>query len=358
MVDEREADGYFRNAIAYLQQKNFKKSLEFLDKALMISPNIEDLWLVKFAIFAQELKNKEQAINTGREAVKYHPNSDKLWLMLGHEYFEMSNFEETQKCMNHVLELNPNHREARLLLDSIKNALKTKDQKANIEFIAVELDYRLLKVCEALLHLLDLLNPKADFPDFIKARIDTEMEKRKGLMIEKETIKQFSKELKSKGIISKKLYKALTKINTIQDTFNCFMMIQDNFPIALAKVFFADERLMNISLMNDDGSMIWERFEYKIVLPIDEVFIIPNTEITNFKDFPQGPLNTPMPEYMFDITNPKQLHIRREGGIRARDLKEALENHLPNYGDFRFYERLLYLWHYKKKAIYFLFIGS
>jgi Leucine-rich repeat (LRR) protein len=103
----------------------------------------------------------------------------------------------------------------------------------------------------------------------------------------------------------------------------------------------------------------WENSEENdIVIPYHDVLIIPSTEIFDFSDVPQGSLNTPLPDRMYDFSNPKQLHIKRKGGIRAIDLVDAFKYHLPDYGDYTFFEALSYCWDYKGIPVYSLFIGS
>jgi len=90
----------------------------------------------------------------------------------------------------------------------------------------------------------------------------------------------------------------------------------------------------------------------------DEVYIIPSSEIFDFSHIPQGPLNILLPDRMFDFSDPKELHLKRKGGIRVIDLKEAFNYHLPDYGDYTFFEVLDYWWDYKGIPVYSLFIGS
>ncbi len=98
----------------------------------------------------------------------------------------------------------------------------------------------------------------------------------------------------------------------------------------------------------------WERDEYDIIFHYDEIFIIPSVEIQDFSNFPQGELNQPLP----NITKSRWLKLKRSGGIRVSDLKEAYLNHLPDYGDYHFFETLRYMYDYDGIPVFYLFIGS
>lgn len=91
----------------------------------------------------------------------------------------------------------------------------------------------------------------------------------------------------------------------------------------------------------------WERLDEDIVFPYDEIYVIPSVEVNNYVGI--GYLNRPLP---------RKLHLKRKGGIRVKDLKEAYNNHLPDYGDFHFFESLEYLYDYDGIPTFYLFIGS
>ncbi|TFG22413.1 MAG: leucine-rich repeat domain-containing protein [Promethearchaeota archaeon] len=98
----------------------------------------------------------------------------------------------------------------------------------------------------------------------------------------------------------------------------------------------------------------WEKSDDDIIFPYDEIFIIPSVEILDFTGFPQGSLNQPLPK----IKQPRWLKLKRVDGIRVKDIREAIYNHLPDYGDFHFFESLKYRYDYDGIPVYFLFIGS
>ncbi|MHA2127901.1 MAG: leucine-rich repeat domain-containing protein [Promethearchaeota archaeon] len=88
----------------------------------------------------------------------------------------------------------------------------------------------------------------------------------------------------------------------------------------------------------------WERLYEDVVFPYDEIYVVPSVEFHS-KVSSQG-------------TFSNWLHIKRKGGIRVMDLKEAYYNHLPNYGDFHFFEFFDYMYDYQEIPVYLLFIGS
>lgn len=86
----------------------------------------------------------------------------------------------------------------------------------------------------------------------------------------------------------------------------------------------------------------WERLNEDIIFPYDEIYVIPSVEAN--KSLNDSP--------------PKWLHIKRKGGIRVKDLKEAYYNKLPDYGDYHFFESFEYMYDYNDIPVYYLFIGS
>jgi hypothetical protein len=88
----------------------------------------------------------------------------------------------------------------------------------------------------------------------------------------------------------------------------------------------------------------WERSYKDVVFPYDEIYIVPSVEFHSIVSS-QGTFN-------------RWLHIKRKGGIRVMDLKEAYYNHLPDYKDFHFFEFFDYMYDYQGIPVYLLFIGS
>ncbi len=85
----------------------------------------------------------------------------------------------------------------------------------------------------------------------------------------------------------------------------------------------------------------WEKLDEDIVFTYDEIYVIPSVEVSSS--------NRPLPRW---------LYIKRIGGIRVKDLKEAYYKYLPNYGDYHFFELFEYMYDYDKIPVYYLFIGS
>ncbi|MBD3212222.1 MAG: hypothetical protein GF311_06400 [Candidatus Lokiarchaeota archaeon] len=92
---------------------------------------------------------------------------------------------------------------------------------------------------------------------------------------------------------------------------------------------------------------LWEEPDVdKLILPYKEVYIIPYDEVFPILD-----------HALSDIPS-KNLYIKKEGGIFEEDLVKIFKDHLPRYGDHKFYESLTYWWDYKGIPVYLLFIGS
>ena len=104
---------------------------------------------------------------------------------------------------------------------------------------------------------------------------------------------------------------------------------------------------------------LWDKRNHEeIILPYEQIYIIPNTEIFDYSWLPQGPLNTPFPEHMSDFSTPKQLFITQKDGVNTRELLDIFKFILTDYGDFNHFETLDYLWEYSGIPVYLLFIGS
>ena len=85
----------------------------------------------------------------------------------------------------------------------------------------------------------------------------------------------------------------------------------------------------------------WEKVDDDIVFAYDEIYVIPSVEVSGSNRL-----------------LPRWLYIKRIGGIRVKDLKEAYYNYLPDYGDYQFFESFEYMYDYNKIPVYYLFIGS
>lgn len=138
-----------------------------------------------------------------------------------------------------------------------------------------------------------------------------------------------------KVVIWKKVYSKDVKISFTKMRMVSELQIKDN-----AKV-------QRVNLEWEGEFSEWEGSDEDIVFPYDEIYILPSVEVNNYEGI--GYLNRPLP---------RKLHLKRKGGIRVKDLQEAYNNHLPNYGDHHFFESLRYLYDYDGIPTYYLFIGS
>ncbi len=228
-----------------------------------------------------------------------------------------------------------------------KKEMELDKLKPEIKFIPIELDYRIIKICEYLLKLLDVLQP-----DFNKELSEI---KHSNINYFLHITQELASKLRNSDLIDDSIYVSLQHIKKLTDVEQIILKIEEIWKINKNR-----SRIKRIELYSENNEFenIWDHNAMKIILPYEEIFIIPNTEVTDFSDFPHGSLNQPRSKYTFTLENPRQLYIKRELGIRATDLEEVFINILPDYGDFHFYESLSYLWDYNGVPVYYLFIGS
>jgi len=194
------------------------------------------------------------------------------------------------------------------------------------------------------------------FNEFLNLERHLKMENLPGLPAFKENLIKTAKlrllenfnNFKSQGFFKDKSFDLIRELKHSEGSLDLINRFGDEFSIQ-----FNNKRIRKIEYN------IWEDSEDDdIILPYNEVHIIPSTEVYDFSNIPQGSLNTPLPDRMFDFINPKQLHLKGIGGITSKDLQEAFNYRLPDYGDYTFFEVLDYYWDYKGVPVYSLFIGS
>jgi len=156
------------------------------------------------------------------------------------------------------------------------------------------------------------------------------------------------KRFQARGLLRGKSTEIITNITKSEETIEMITELGGEFSIK-----FDPTRVQKVVFD------IWDtRKHEEVILPYDQVYIIPNTEIFDYSWLPQGPLNTPFPDHMSDFSHPKQLFITQNEGVNTRELLDIFKFILPDYGDFNHFETIDYLWDYSGIPVYFLFIGS
>jgi Tfp pilus assembly protein PilF len=89
----------------YLEDPDYGKAQDAVEKALEIKPEYADAWALLSKVHLG-LKNTEQALETAKKAVQLQSSAD-TWVQLGTTYIEIGNYSEAENAIQKALSLDP-----------------------------------------------------------------------------------------------------------------------------------------------------------------------------------------------------------------------------------------------------------
>lgn len=106
-LDPESADDYNNLALAYGALDNYERGIECMKKAIALKPE-QFLFKNNLALQYRSIGDYENAIQCMREAVE-KGNQPQLWLNLGGMYGEMKDIDESEKCFEKALRIDPDY---------------------------------------------------------------------------------------------------------------------------------------------------------------------------------------------------------------------------------------------------------
>ena len=88
-----------------------KEAIECFDKALTISPDLDNIWVNK-GITLTRLSLIEEALTCFEKAVELNPKVPLNWYNYGHSLSNLERFEESIQKYDRALALNPHYMDA------------------------------------------------------------------------------------------------------------------------------------------------------------------------------------------------------------------------------------------------------
>ena len=86
-----EANRYYHKACSLADKAQYTEATEYLNKAILISPE-DSLLYTKLAGIYSELGKWEEAIDAYKKAVKLRPNDAFIYISLGNIYEQMQDY--------------------------------------------------------------------------------------------------------------------------------------------------------------------------------------------------------------------------------------------------------------------------
>ena len=93
-------------ADAYLENKEYAKALEHLEKSMKLDPLDPDLYLVK-GMYYEDTGDIKAAINAYEQLLKLEPKSGRAYNNLGAIYFNKAEFDQARIYLEQAIKLNP-----------------------------------------------------------------------------------------------------------------------------------------------------------------------------------------------------------------------------------------------------------
>ncbi len=115
-VKEKSAEEYYKDGVVFLEEKNFKKAREALEKAVELDPtNPEYLTFLGmcYSISSDDYEaNYEAAIKAFKKSAELNPTDPRNFYYVGIIYSTLGKREVAIKAFKKTLELDPNHKGA------------------------------------------------------------------------------------------------------------------------------------------------------------------------------------------------------------------------------------------------------
>ena len=141
----RELEEAMKSGYESLAAKDYMKSLDQFDKAIMLREDYDVPWRLKGNTL-DEMGYHEQALVCYKNALELYPESDETWFSLGSCLFALGRYAEELVCYDRALQHNPGMQKALInkgstlhRLGRYKDALETFDK-------VLKINYRLEKV--------------------------------------------------------------------------------------------------------------------------------------------------------------------------------------------------------------------
>ena len=110
-----EAGNYFR-------QRNYGKASALFAENLQLAPSAETYYYL--SLCHQEMKEQDKALKLLQEGTTKYPKDPLLWKSMGMLFYEKSDEPEARKALEEVLRLSPDDRQARFVLERLKEGKK------------------------------------------------------------------------------------------------------------------------------------------------------------------------------------------------------------------------------------------
>lgn len=111
--------------LAWIHRKlgNYKKAIEYADKAIAINNDNDQAWFNKGFSFEQLNKDKK-SIKCYERCIELKPENADTWNNMGWSYHKLMQNTKAIACYEKALQINPSHKIAQVNLNNIKNIKK------------------------------------------------------------------------------------------------------------------------------------------------------------------------------------------------------------------------------------------
>jgi tetratricopeptide (TPR) repeat protein len=109
---QQVARAQYERAFELLQErKHADEALERLNRAIEYDPSFGDAYVLKSYLLCEVLPNLDEALASGRLAVKYAPNNPDSFYTLGLIHEKRANYEDAEAALLQALNLKPDHQD-------------------------------------------------------------------------------------------------------------------------------------------------------------------------------------------------------------------------------------------------------
>jgi tetratricopeptide (TPR) repeat protein len=110
-VEAPNADDYFNEGLACLQNNKFKSAIQAFNKVIHMEKNFADAWFYRGVAFSS-IGNDEEAVYNITRALDYNPEAESYYMKRAEIYYKMDVLDEAFVDYCLCLELNDEHAEA------------------------------------------------------------------------------------------------------------------------------------------------------------------------------------------------------------------------------------------------------
>ncbi|MCK4266154.1 MAG: tetratricopeptide repeat protein, partial [Thermoplasmata archaeon] len=101
-IDELESNMHWGND--FYGSGNFKKAIEYYDKALSLKSSYDLAWMMKGNAFGS-MGRHEEAIDCFRKVLEYNPENTEAWYNMGATLYNLERYDEEIQCYDRALEI-------------------------------------------------------------------------------------------------------------------------------------------------------------------------------------------------------------------------------------------------------------